>query len=202
VPLENAVEPQRELFVLGLLRRNVSSAYSIDKAMREHSPLYRSFKRGNLYSYIERLANVGLLERIEAPARRGPHQTRTLYRLTPDGERRFGELLRAVILDVQAEHPALETALVLLGQLRRDEAAKLLAERAESVAAHERRLSRLLGDMRDRAGSAYLSASHTLHRLRGERRYLSDTIELLENPKWEPAWVLNDGPVVDASRKV
>lgn len=193
--------PQRELFVLGLLRRSAASAYSIDKAMREHSPLYRSFKRGNLYSFVERLASAGLLERRQTRSRRGPRETKTLYRLTSDGERRFGELLRSVILDVQADDPALETALVLLGQLRRDAATKLLAERADLIAAHERRLSRLLGDMRERAGSAYLSASHTLHRLRGERRYLSDTIELLQNPKWEPQWILNDGPIVDARRK-
>ena len=198
----SSVGPQRELFVLGLLRRNASSAYSIDKAMREHSPLYRSFKRGNLYSFVERLANAGLLDRRQIRSRRGPRETKTLYRLTPDGERRFGELLRSVILDVQADDPALETALVLLGQLRRDAATKLLAERAGNVAAHERRLSRLLGDMRERAGSAYLSASHTLHRLRGERRYLSDTIKLLQNSKWEPEWILNDGPIVDTSRKV
>lgn len=192
----------RELFVLGLLRRGASSAYSIAKAVREHSPLYRSFKRGNLYSLVERLASAGLLERRQARSRRGPRETKTVYRLTADGERRFGELLRAVILDVQAEDPALETALVLLGQLRRDAATQLLAERAELVAAHERRLSRLLGELREKAGSAYLSTSHTLHRLRGERRYLSDTIELLRNPKWQPDWILNDGPIVNAKRKV
>jgi DNA-binding PadR family transcriptional regulator len=198
----NTAEPQRELFVLGLLRREATSAYSIDKAIREHSPLYRSFKRGNLYHLVDRLAKAGLLERARAHSRRGPRESKTMYRLTRDGERRFRELLATVILDVQAEGPALETALVLLGQLRRDEAMELLAERAESVAAHERRLTRLLGDMRERVGSAYLSASHTLHRLRGERRYLSDAIGLLRNPKWEPAWVLNDGPIVDTSRKV
>jgi DNA-binding PadR family transcriptional regulator len=196
------VEPQRELFVLGVLRRNPASAYSIDKAMREHSPLYRSFKRGNLYSFVESLAKTGLLQRGDAESRRGPRKSKAIYRLTPTGERRFIELLRAVLIDVQSEDPALETALVLLGQLPRDRATELLEERATNIAAHERRLSRLLGDMRDRAGSAYLSASHTLHRLRGERRYLSDTIALLHNPRWEPDWVLNDGPVVDRSRKI
>jgi hypothetical protein len=110
--------------------------------------------------------------------------------------------LRTVILDVQAEHPALETALVLLGQLRRDQAVELLGERAANIAAHEGRLSRLLGGMRERAGAAYLSASHTVHRLRGERRYLSDTIDLLRDPHWEPEWVLNDGPIMDSSRKI
>jgi DNA-binding PadR family transcriptional regulator len=170
--------------------------------MREHSPLYRSFKRGNLYSFVESLAKTGLLQRGDAESRRGPRKSKAIYRLTPTGERRFIELLRAVLIDVQSEDPALETALVLLGQLPRDRATELLEERATNIAAHERRLSRLLGDMRDRAGSAYLSASHTLHRLRGERRYLSDTIALLHNPRWEPDWVLNDGPVVDRSRKI
>jgi DNA-binding PadR family transcriptional regulator len=196
------VEPQRELFVLGLLRRRAASAYAIEKAMREHSPLYRSFKRGNVYSFLERLATIGFLERQDAVSRRGPRKTKTLYCLSASGERRFDELLRNVLLDVQAEHAALETALVLLGQLEREAATELLAERARNIDAQERRLARLLGDMRERAGAAYLSASHTLHRLRGERRYLNETIELLRDPRWEPGWVQDDGPIVDVSRKI
>jgi DNA-binding PadR family transcriptional regulator len=197
-----AGDPQRELFVLGLVRRRPLSAYQLDKAMREHTPLYRSFKRGNIYSLIERLASAGLLEREPAAAKRGPQKTKALYRLSAAGEHRFGDLLRDVLLDVQTEDPALETALVLLGQLKRDVAAELLAQRARNIAAHERRLSRLLGDLRRRAGSAYLSASHNVHRLRSERRYLSDTIDLLRDPRWEPEWVLDDGPIVDPARKV
>jgi DNA-binding PadR family transcriptional regulator len=182
------VEPQRELFVLGLLRRKPASAYAIDKTLREHSPLYRTFKRGNLYTFIERLARVGLVERDRTAAQRGPRQTKTLYRLSSKGERRFTELLRTVILDVQAGDPALETALVLLGQLRRAEAITLLRERASNIAAHERRLSRLLGDMHSKSGGAYLMTLHTLHRVRGERRYLSDTLDLLRNVRWQPQW--------------
>jgi len=195
-------EPQRELFVLGLVRRRPASAYALDKAMREHSPLYRSFKRGNLYSLVERLAASGLLEREDAAAKRGPHRSKTVYRLSPAGEARFIELLCGVMLDVQADHAALETALVLLGQLSREGALDLLERRAENVAAHERRLSRIRGDIRGRSGAAYLSASFALSRLRGERRYLSEAIALLRDPKWEPGWILDDGPVVDASRQI
>lgn len=198
----NATEPQRELFVLGVLRRRPASAYALDKAMREHSPLYRSFKRGNLYALVDRLAGAGLLEFEDAAAKRGPHRSKSVYRLSAAGERRFIELLTAVMLDVQAEHAALETALVLLGQLSRERAGTLLTQRAENVAAHERRLSRLRGDIKDRAGAAYLSASYALHRLRSERSYLSKAIALLEDPRWEPNWVIDDGPVVDASRKM
>ena len=182
------VEPQRELFVLGFLRGKPASAYAIDKTLREHSPLYRSFKRGNLYSFIERLASLGFVERERAVSQRGPRKTKSLYRLSPKGERRFMELLRSVVLDVQANDAALETALVLLGQLRRDRAVELLRERASKLAAHERRLSRLFGNMHTQAGGAYLMVLHTLHRLRGERRYLSDTLDLLRNPRWQPQW--------------
>lgn len=197
-----ASEPHRELFVLGLLRRKPASAYQLDKAMREHTPLYRSFKRGNVYGLVDRLASAGLLEREPAETKRGPAKTKVIYGLSADGERRFHELLRGVLLDVQSEDAALETALVLLGQLRRDVAGDLLEQRAQSVAAHERRLSRLLGDMRERAGAAYLSASHTVARLRAERRYLGDTIALLRDPRWQPDWIADDGPIVDPKRRV
>lgn len=170
------------------MRGKPASAYAIDKTLREHSPLYRSFKRGNLYTFVERLAKLGLVERDRAASQRGPRKTKTLYRLSPKGERRFMELLRGVLIDVQANDAALETALVLLGQLRRDRAVELLRERASNLAAHERRLARLLGDMHARAGGAYLMVLHTLHRLRGERRYLSDTLDLLRNARWKPEW--------------
>jgi DNA-binding PadR family transcriptional regulator len=196
------VSPQRELFVLGLLRRKAASAYQLDKALREHTPLYRAFKRGNVYGLVERLALAGLLEREPTAARRGPQKTKVLYRLSSTGERRFHELLRRVILDVQADDPALETALVLLGQLPREAALELLVERERQVAAHERRLSRLWGDTRRRAGSAYLSSSHTLARLHAERRYLNDTIALLRDPRWQPSWSGDDGPVVDPARRI
>lgn len=203
MPYGGEAQPQRELFVLGLLRRRPASAYALDKAMREHSPLYRSFKRGNLYSLVERLASGGLLERHDdAASKRGPNRSKVVYRLSAAGEERFLQLLRAVMLDVQAEHAALETALVLLGQLNRQRATELLTLRAQSVADHERRLTRLRGDLRERSGAAYLSASYALARLRGERRYLSDAVAMLQDAKWQPDWVLDDGPVVDDSRKI
>jgi DNA-binding PadR family transcriptional regulator len=202
VKLSRSNDEERELFVLGLLRRQPFSAYSISQAMRGHVPLYRGFKRGNLYNFVEKLATAGLLEHEDAAARRGPRGTKTVYRLSAAGEVRFRELLRQVLMDEQAADPALETALVLLGQLARDEAVGLLMERAEEVVKHERRLSRLLGDVKKRGGAAYIGQSHTVHRLRSERRFLAETIALLQDPKWQPDWVLDDGPVVDAARKL
>jgi DNA-binding PadR family transcriptional regulator len=202
VKSSRANDAERELFVSGLLRRQPFSAYSVSRAMRDHAPLYRLFKRGNLYHFIEKLAAAGLLEAEDAAAKRGPRDTKTVYRLSAAGEERFRTLLRQVLLDEQAADAALETALVLLGQLRRDEALALLTERAGVIATHERRLSRLLGDLKTRGGAAYIGQSHTVHRLRSERRFLADTIALLQDAKWEPEWILDDGPIVDSSRRM
>jgi DNA-binding PadR family transcriptional regulator len=195
-------DPRRELFVLGLLRRKPLSAYALDRVLRDHAPLYRGFNRGNVYTFVEKLARDGTLLRRQAAAARGPRESRWIYRLSKAGETRFRELLRAVIVDPQSSDPALETALVLLGQLRRDEAVALVAERTAQVEAYERRMIRLFGDARRRGASAYFAASHAVHRVRSERRFLKDAQTLLLDPKWQPDWMLDDGCVTDPSRKL
>jgi len=195
-------DPRRELFVLGLLRRQPLSAYALDRALRDHVPLYRGFNRGNIYTFVERLAECGTLLRRKAATSRGPREDRWIYRLSKAGETRFHALLRAVITDPQSSDPALETALVLLGQLGRDEAVALIAERTAQVEAYERRMLRLFGDARRRGASAYFAASHAVHRMRSERRFLKDASTLLSDPKWEPQWVLDDGTVDDPTRKL
>jgi len=192
----------RELLILGLLRRAPMSAYSLNRAVRGHAPLYRPFKHGNVYHAVLRLAGKGLLLGKTAQANRGPQNTKTVFRLSASGERRFHALLEQIITDTQAPDPALEIAYVLLGQLPRNDALKLLAQRAKHVLEQERRLSRIVGDVEKRSGSGYLAMSHTVQRLRSEERFLRDSIALLENPKWNAQWVRDDGPVIDPLRKL
>ncbi len=195
-------DPRRELFVLGLLRRKPLSAYSLDRVLRDHVPLYRGFSRGNVYAFVEKLAEKGLLLRRRAATKRGPRESQWIYRVSSAGQTRFLELLRDVIADPQSSDPALETALVLLGQLRRDDAIRLMGERSAQIEAYERRMIRLFGDARGRGASAYFAASHAVHRMRSERRFLKDAQALLRDPKWHPDWVLDDGGVTDAARKL
>jgi DNA-binding PadR family transcriptional regulator len=195
-------DPRRELFVLGLLRRKPLSAYSLDRALRDHVPLYRSFSRGNVYTFVEKLAAKGLLLRRRAATARGPRESQWIYRVSSAGQARFRDLLRDVIVDPQASDPALETALVLLGQLGREDAIALMSERAKQIEAYERRMIRLFGDARRRGASAYFAASHAVHRMRSERRFLKDAEALLRDPKWHPDWVLDDGSVTDVARKL
>ncbi|MDB5093475.1 MAG: hypothetical protein JWO85_1576 [Candidatus Eremiobacteraeota bacterium] len=192
----------RELLMLGLLRRAPLSAYEVDRAVRGHAPLYRGLKRGNVYHALARLAQARLLTVRTAKATRGPLATKTIYRLSVPGERHFRALLRTVLTDLQSTDTALEIAYVLLGQLPRDEALRLVCERRDVLAQHEGRLHRFFDDMVERGGSASIGAGHALHRARAEQRFLADTVKLLGNPRWEPAWVTDDGPISATARKL
>lgn len=195
-------EPGRELLILGLLRRSPMSAYTLDRAVRGHAPLFRAFKYGNVYHAVALLAQEGLLLQRPARSKRGPGGTKVEYRLSAAGERRFQALLEQVLCDVQAPDPDLEIAYVLLGQLPRSEASTLLDKRARQVGDQQQRLSRLFGDPSQRTGSAYLSMAHSLSRLRGEKQFLRDALALLKNPKWNPDWRSDDGAIVDPARKL
>jgi DNA-binding PadR family transcriptional regulator len=192
----------RELLILGLLRRAPLSAYDVDRAVRGHAPLYRTLKRGNVYYALERLAATRMLLRRDAAARRGPSDTKSMYRLSSEGERRFRTLLETTLLDAQADDPALHVAYVLLGQLARAQARELLTKRRAAVAQHERRLGRLLGDESGRDGSAYIGIRYAYQRARAEERFARDSLTLLDDAKWTPAWSADDGPILDPGRRL
>ena len=108
-----------------------------------------------------------------------------------------------VIVDPQSSDPALETALVLLGQLRRDEAIALIAERADAES--KRTNGEWFGFSATRAGAVPARTLPPRTRciaMRSERRFLKDAETLLRDPKWQPDWVLDDGSVTDATRKL
>lgn len=192
----------RELLVLGIVRRRPLSAYSIDRTVRNHSPLYRPFRQGNVYHLVRRLTELGHLTRSAAKTKRGPSESKSVFALSAAGERRFARLLREVLSDPQASDSALEIALVLLGQLPRAEAARLLRARDHELAAAERRIKRLFGDMESRSAAAYLAGTHAVARLASERRYLRARLRQLENPRWYPEWISDDGPVSDPERRL
>jgi DNA-binding PadR family transcriptional regulator len=193
-------EPERELFVLGLLRRQAHSPYAVDKILRDHLPLYRQLRRGNIYQLLERLYNDGYLTRRTAAAQRGPRESKTVYRLSSAGDARFRDLLRRVIADVQSSDTALETAFVLLGQLPRSEALALMLDRMREIEGHERRLKRIFGDASRRGGAGYFAAAHAYHRARSEHRFLEDAVRRLRDRAWQPQWVRDDGPISSESR--
>jgi len=184
------VEQARELLILGILRRGAMSAYALNRAVRAHAPLYRSLKQGNVYHLIAKLERAGLLLGKTTKSERGPKATKSVFRLSASGERRFHSLLERIVMDVQAPDPAIEIGYVLLGQLPREKARALLAARLKEVTAQEKRLGRLFGAGDERGGGGHLALSHTVARLRGEQDFLRESIALFNNQKWQAGWGL------------
>ncbi len=195
-----AVDAGRELLLLGMLRRTPMSAYDLARAVKSHSSLYRTMARGNPYAQLARLEDSGLIVSRNTKATRGPHEMKTVYRLSAAGRARFNAALESVFEDVQASDATLEIACVLLGQLPRDRARELLARRLALVAAQEKRLARLLGKPEERSGAAQLMMMHAHERLRGEGSWLRESIALLKNAKWQPGWVSDDEATAQTRR--
>lgn len=195
-------ESARELLVLGVVRRQPLSAYSIDRALRSHAPLYRALKRGNTYHLVERLAEAGYLLKSASKARRGPAQTKVTFHLSSTGEDRFQKLLVHVMHDAQSGDPALEIGFVLLGQLPRTQATHLLVGRNAELAQQEQRVKQFFGDADARSGPAHIAGSHAIRRLQSEQLFLRETLRQIQNPRWHPEWLLDDGPVEDPKRKL
>lgn len=183
-----AIDADRELLILGVVARAPISAYELNRAVKMHSPLYRTFARGNLYAQLRQLESRKLLARDAAPASRGPRETKTIYRLSAQGKKRFDELLAAVFADIQAPDAAIEVACVLAGRLPRGRALELLKTRLQHVVAQEKRLGRLLGKPEERSAGGQLSMMHTIARLRAEETWLRDSLALVRSAKWQPDW--------------
>jgi DNA-binding PadR family transcriptional regulator len=187
-----AIEPGRELLILGLLRRLPMSAYDLSRAVKMHGSLYRNLGRGNVYAQLSQLADAGSISQRRASAARGPRSTKTVYALTAAGRRRFDGLMREVMSDVQISDATLEVACVLLGQLTREQASAHLGTRLDAMLSQERRLERLFGKREERSGAGELALMHAIARLRGEIEWLRESMKLLRGAKWRSEWRMND----------
>lgn len=94
---------------------------------------------GSVYNALRRLARDGFVEEVARGADDPP--ARTSYRLTPDGEAEFFDLLRTGLWTVDPFAPdALLAAVSFLPALRRDEVDAALLHRIEQIAATNRML--------------------------------------------------------------
>ena len=87
---------------------------------------------GSLYSVVENLARHGLIETVET-VREGRRPERTVYAITDAGRTEFEDWMAELLSTPVREYTSLEAALSLVAAISPDEAARLLAERAERL---------------------------------------------------------------------
>ena len=120
-----------ELAVLGLLKEKAMHGYELRKQLGTMLGPFWQVSWGSLYPALRRLAKTGAVEKEDQPvSKRTPKRSlakttktraatstslsggrrKTVYKITPDGEHRFTEMLQETAAAVDAEHFTLKLA--------------------------------------------------------------------------------------------
>lgn len=131
------VRPKRSsplaLAVLVLLFERPMHPYEMAATIKErHMEDSIKLRYGSLYTVIENLVRDGFITPRETQ-RDGRRPERTIYELTPVGEREFRAWMRELLRAPVKEYPQFEAALALLAGLPREEVAALLRERITAL---------------------------------------------------------------------
>lgn len=128
----------RQLLLLGLLRRQEMHGYQINEFIDEQMAFCVDLKRSTAYYILDKLCRDGLV--TEETGREGNRPERRVYRITPAGEARFQALLRENLATYHAPTYAIDIGVIFLNQLSAAEVSALLAERRATMEAHRAEL--------------------------------------------------------------
>jgi len=121
------------LTVLCLLLEQARHPYEMQRVIRErHNDEFLDLKRGSLYHAIERLLRAGLIAELET-SREGKRPERTVYQITPQGEREVLDWLREMIAKPERETSSFYAALSFAGHLTCEEVKDQLRLRAKQL---------------------------------------------------------------------
>ena len=119
----------QELLFLGLLKESPKHGYEIKKEIKEILSLFAGVELKSIYYPLRILEKNGLVaKRVNREGKRPP---RFVYELTPQGERRFGELLNKSFLDFKRPRFSLDLSLYFLHYINADIAKRRLRARMQ-----------------------------------------------------------------------
>jgi DNA-binding PadR family transcriptional regulator len=132
------------LAVLACLGERPMHPYEISTTLRSRGK-EQSIKLnfGSLYSVVESLLKHGLIRTVET-TREGRRPERTVYEITAAGLAEFEDWLGELLSTPGRDYTALEAGLSLLPGLPPDEVARLLEDRADTLALELKRLDAAL----------------------------------------------------------
>jgi DNA-binding PadR family transcriptional regulator len=138
--------------------------------------------RASLYQAIDRLLRLELIE-ITETVRGRRHPDRTVYALTTAGRNTARRWLAEMLADVSGDFPDFPAAVSVLTMLAPGEAADLLAQRADAVAAELADIATQLKAVGDLPEVFVLEETHRRALLRAELTWLRGTTTGLRDGK-------------------
>ncbi len=145
---------ERELLLLGLLRRREMHGYQVSEFLETHLGMFFDLKKATAYNLLGKMEEVGWVTSREEKEGRRP--IRRVFAITPEGEAIFQDLLRRSLPEYR--YPAFpgNVPLLFLDALPPGEKEDLLKERR--------------GVVRDRLTALETHMDHIAHPLLDHRR--------------------------------
>ena len=172
-----------EFAVLGLLRESPMHGYELRKRLNTSLGVFRAFSYGSLYPCLKTLVQRGwLAEEQSGASGEAPtapltgRRARIVYRLTPEGRRRFEELLAQTGPDAwEDEHFGVRFA--FFGQTSRDVRMRVLEGRRSRLEERLAKMRASLARTRERLDEYTLELQrHGMESVEREVRWLNELI--------------------------
>ena len=168
----------RELLLLGLLRRQDMHGYQLAEYINQTMASCVDIKKSTIYFLLDKMAESGWI--VENEVQEGNRPPRRVFQLTVQGEAVFQRLLRENLAAAQQVRFAGDIGLAFLDSLPHAEAAVLLKQRRAALA------QELLGAQSAPAhpGGSQFVVEHLILHLQTELVWLDEILQRL-NPEKE-----------------
>lgn len=168
---------ERELLLLGLLRRGDAHGYGLNEFIEQHLTLYADLKKPTAYFLLDKMAREGLVERHAAQV--GNRPPRRVYRLTERGVARFLELLRECLSSYTPTRYVADVGLAFADMLPRAETVALLRQQRAGLAQQRAYVEEAA---QHGGGALDWVVEHHRRVLQTELQWLDDVIASFETP--------------------
>jgi DNA-binding PadR family transcriptional regulator len=166
---------ERKLLLLGLLRLQELHGYQINELIDAHLGTSIQLKKPTVYKLLGAMENDGWINYHEE--QKGNYPTRRVYRITPEGEEAFQQLLRRNLADYKPVSYLGKIGIVYLDTMPGEEAAVLLRQRREQI----EKLAQVLRTDEQHQGGFQLMLSFHLGQLKAELEWLDEVIGHLQH---------------------
>lgn len=166
---------ERELLLLGLLRQQDMHGYQLAEFINRDLAYCTDLKKPTAYFLLNKMTEAGWIRReiVEQSSR----PDRQVYRITPEGEAAFQQMLRANLSSYDPARFANDVGLAFLDALPRAEARDHLLRRRPSLAAALEQARAAPAH----SGSLHLVIEHQQRHLASELEWLDEVITRLSD---------------------
>jgi DNA-binding PadR family transcriptional regulator len=170
---------ERELLLLGLLRREHMHGYRLNEFIGRDMDGFIDLKKPTAYALLDKMEQQGWITTQQE--QQGNRPPRRIYQITEEGEHQFKRLLRENLGQFRIAHFSGDVGLAFISELQPEEAIELLMQRRAELN-HEIESGR---NIPRHEGSLQWIIEHRMFHLESELHWLDEVINRLAQNKEE-----------------